>query len=127
MAKYSWGTHFSHGNICSIRRIAGLFSVLQLVGFVGYLRVLMLAASLLLAAGVSLTEFSCTAGFPVLWVNLVSAQQVQPLDRVSRKPAMADGCHTRKHLIYFYHDTARRNRLWPHHSGDAENGLQVHE
>ncbi len=111
--------------------IAGLFSVLQLVGFVSYLRVLMaiitlamgvinikdffwfgkgisltiaqekkpgilarmrqvilsadaifpmLAATVLLAAGVSLTEFSCTAGFPVLWVNLVSAQQVQSLE-----------------------------------------------
>jgi hypothetical protein len=26
--------------------------------------------------GVSLVEFSCTAGFPVLWTNLISAQQV---------------------------------------------------
>jgi len=32
-----------------------------------------------LAAGVSLVEFSCTAGFPVLWTNLVAAQNVTPL------------------------------------------------
>ncbi len=33
-------------------------------------------ATVVLAAGVSLVEFSCTAGFPVLWVNLLSAQNV---------------------------------------------------
>ncbi len=33
-------------------------------------------ATVVLAAGVSLVEFSCTAGFPVLWSNLVSAQNV---------------------------------------------------
>ncbi len=33
-------------------------------------------ATIVLAAGVSLVEFSCTAGFPVLWTNLVSAQNV---------------------------------------------------
>ncbi len=33
-------------------------------------------ATVVLAAGVSLVEFSCTAGFPVLWSNLVSAQGV---------------------------------------------------
>lgn len=36
----------------------------------------MMGATVVLAAGVSLVEFSCTAGFPVLWSNLVSAQQV---------------------------------------------------
>jgi hypothetical protein len=30
-----------------------------------------------LAAGVSLVEFSCTAGFPVLWSNMLSAQGVE--------------------------------------------------
>jgi hypothetical protein len=29
-----------------------------------------------MAAGVSLVEFSCTAGFPVLWTNLLNAQNV---------------------------------------------------
>jgi thiol-disulfide isomerase/thioredoxin len=32
-----------------------------------------------LAVGVSLVEFSCTAGFPVLWTNLIAAQNVTPL------------------------------------------------
>ncbi len=39
----------------------------------------MIAATIGLAAGVSLVEFSCTAGFPVIWTNLVAAQQVTPL------------------------------------------------
>ncbi len=33
-------------------------------------------ATVVLAAGVSLVEFSCTAGFPVLWTNLIHSQQV---------------------------------------------------
>lgn len=33
-------------------------------------------ATIVLAAGVSLVEFSCTAGFPVLWVNLLTAQKI---------------------------------------------------
>jgi glutaredoxin len=32
--------------------------------------------TVVLSAGVSLVEFSCTAGFPVLWTNLLSAQGV---------------------------------------------------
>jgi thiol-disulfide isomerase/thioredoxin len=32
--------------------------------------------TVVLAAGVSLVEFSCTAGFPVLWTNLLAAQNV---------------------------------------------------
>jgi thiol-disulfide isomerase/thioredoxin len=32
-----------------------------------------------LGAGVSLVEFSCTAGFPVVWTNLVAAQNVEPI------------------------------------------------
>ncbi|GIV64327.1 MAG: membrane protein [Bellilinea sp.] len=36
-------------------------------------------ATVALAAGVSLVEFSCTAGFPVLWSNLLAANQVEPL------------------------------------------------
>jgi len=36
----------------------------------------LIGGTIVLAAGVSLVEFSCTAGFPVLWTNLVSAQHV---------------------------------------------------
>ena len=35
----------------------------------------LVGATIVFAAGVSLVEFSCTAGFPVVWVNLLSAQQ----------------------------------------------------
>ena len=35
-----------------------------------------ISATVVLAAGVSLVEFSCTAGFPVLWTNMISAQNV---------------------------------------------------
>jgi thiol-disulfide isomerase/thioredoxin len=40
----------------------------------------MLLATIFLAGGVSLAEFSCTAGFPVLWVNLLTAQNVSTGD-----------------------------------------------
>ncbi len=36
-----------------------------------------ISATVVLAAGVSLVEFSCTAGFPVLWTNMVSSQGVE--------------------------------------------------
>jgi hypothetical protein len=36
-------------------------------------------ATIVLAAGVSLVEFSCTAGFPVLWTNLLVSQNVSGL------------------------------------------------
>ena len=39
-------------------------------------------ATVVMAAGVSLVEFSCTAGFPVLWTNLLSAQNVATLSFV---------------------------------------------
>jgi thiol-disulfide isomerase/thioredoxin len=35
----------------------------------------LVGATAVLAAGVSLVEFGCTAGFPVLWTNLLSAQE----------------------------------------------------
>ena len=35
-----------------------------------------ISATVVLAAGVSLVEFSCTAGFPVLWTNMISSQNV---------------------------------------------------
>jgi hypothetical protein len=37
------------------------------------------AATVALSAGVSLVEFGCTAGFPVLWTNLLIQQQATPL------------------------------------------------
>ena len=39
----------------------------------------LIPATVGLGLGVSLIEFSCTAGFPVLWTNLVAAQNVKPL------------------------------------------------
>lgn len=38
----------------------------------------LVGATVVLAAGVSLVEFACTAGFPVVWTNLLSAHQVTP-------------------------------------------------
>ncbi|HZU86347.1 MAG TPA: thioredoxin family protein [Anaerolineaceae bacterium] len=40
----------------------------------------LLGATIVLAAGVSLVEFSCTAGFPVIWANLMTAHHVSTLD-----------------------------------------------
>lgn len=37
---------------------------------------MLIGSTVVLAAGVSLVEFSCTAGFPVLWTNLLTAQNV---------------------------------------------------
>ncbi|MBA4376712.1 MAG: hypothetical protein C0401_11145 [Anaerolinea sp.] len=39
----------------------------------------LVGGTIVLAAGVSLVEFSCTAGFPVLWTNLLTAQNVSVL------------------------------------------------
>jgi len=39
----------------------------------------LVGATIVMAAGVSLVEFSCTAGFPVLWTNLLAAQNVTPV------------------------------------------------
>ncbi len=36
----------------------------------------LIGGTIVLSAGVSLVEFSCTAGFPVLWTNLLAAQNV---------------------------------------------------
>jgi thiol-disulfide isomerase/thioredoxin len=36
----------------------------------------LVGATVVLAAGVSLVEFSCTAGFPMVWVNLLNAQNI---------------------------------------------------
>jgi thiol-disulfide isomerase/thioredoxin len=39
----------------------------------------LIGATVVMSAGVSLIEFSCTAGFPVLWTNLLAAQKVEML------------------------------------------------
>lgn len=39
----------------------------------------LIGATIVMAAGVSLVEFSCTAGFPMLWTNLLVAQGVTAL------------------------------------------------
>ncbi len=39
----------------------------------------LVAGTVVLAAGVSLVEFSCTAGFPVLWTNLLNSQGIRGL------------------------------------------------
>jgi cytochrome c biogenesis protein CcdA/glutaredoxin len=38
----------------------------------------LITATVALGAGVSLVEFACTAGFPVIWTNLVASQDVAP-------------------------------------------------
>jgi glutaredoxin len=38
----------------------------------------LVTATVGLGVGVSLVEFSCTAGFPVLWTNIIAAQNVTP-------------------------------------------------
>ena len=40
----------------------------------------MIGATVILAAGVSLVEFSCTAAFPVIWSNILSAHGVSKLE-----------------------------------------------
>ena len=40
----------------------------------------MIGATIVLAAGVSLVEFSCTAAFPVIWSNILSAHGVTRLE-----------------------------------------------
>lgn len=57
----------------------GIFSQMRKVMDAGKSFWGLTAATIVLAAGVSLVEFSCTAGFPVLWTNLLSAQKVDTL------------------------------------------------
>lgn len=52
-----------------IRRMRGLLDASQSFGG-------LVGATIVLAAGVSLVEFSCTAGFPLLWTNLLSTREV---------------------------------------------------
>jgi thiol-disulfide isomerase/thioredoxin len=52
-----------------LRRARGLLDASQ--SFWG-----LASATVVLAGGVSLVEFSCTAGFPMIWTNLLSSQRV---------------------------------------------------
>jgi thiol-disulfide isomerase/thioredoxin len=52
-----------------LRRLRGLVDASQ--SFWG-----LAGATVVLAGGVSLVEFSCTAGFPMIWTNLLSSQHV---------------------------------------------------
>jgi glutaredoxin len=52
----------------SMRRVLNAESMPALIG-----------ATIVMAAGASLVEFSCTAGFPVLWTNLLANQGVTAL------------------------------------------------
>jgi thiol-disulfide isomerase/thioredoxin len=52
-----------------LRRVRGLVDASQ--SFWG-----LASATVVMAAGVSLVEFSCTAGFPMIWTNLLSSQHV---------------------------------------------------
>ncbi|NPV57397.1 MAG: thioredoxin family protein [Anaerolineae bacterium] len=54
----------------------GLFQRMRRVIDAGDSLWAMAGGTVVLAAGVSLVEFSCTAGFPVLWTNMLSAQSV---------------------------------------------------
>ncbi len=52
----------------------GLYAQMRRVLDAGHSWWGLVSATVVLAAGVSLVEFSCTAGFPVLWTNLLTAQ-----------------------------------------------------
>jgi hypothetical protein len=39
----------------------------------------LVGGTIVLSAGVSLVEFSCTAGFPVLWTNMLTSQNVNTI------------------------------------------------
>lgn len=55
---------------------AGIFKRMRAVMDASQSLVGLVTTTVVLAVGVSMVEFSCTAGFPVLWVNLLSAQAV---------------------------------------------------
>lgn len=55
---------------------SGIFSNIRKVMDASHSFWAMAGATVVMAAGVSLVEFSCTAGFPVLWTNLLVSQKV---------------------------------------------------
>lgn len=52
----------------------GLYRSMRRVVAVGDSMPALIGATIVMSAGASLVEFSCTAGFPVLWTNLLIAQ-----------------------------------------------------
>lgn len=54
----------------------GLYKRMRQVANAGDSLWALIGGTIILAAGVSLIEFSCTAGFPVLWTNLLTSQNV---------------------------------------------------
>jgi len=60
------------------RQKPGLYRNLRRVLAAGQSLPALVGATLVLAAGASLVEFSCTAGFPLLWTNLLATQGVTP-------------------------------------------------
>ncbi len=57
----------------------GLYKSMRRVLQAGDSMPALIGATVVMSAGASLVEFSCTAGFPVLWSNLVAAQGVTAL------------------------------------------------
>ncbi|MFM7171634.1 MAG: hypothetical protein ACKO4U_01165, partial [Caldilinea sp.] len=60
------------------RQKPGLYRKLRRVLAAGSSLPALVGATIVLSAGASLVEFSCTAGFPLLWTNLLATQGVTP-------------------------------------------------
>ena len=63
----------------SDERKPGLYRSMRRVLNAGESMPALIGATIVMAAGASLVEFSCTAGFPVLWTNLLVSQGVTAL------------------------------------------------
>lgn len=61
----------------------GLYRSMRRVLNAGESMPALIGATVVMSAGASLVEFSCTAGFPVLWTNLLAAQGVAALTFVA--------------------------------------------
>ncbi|MGD9618712.1 MAG: hypothetical protein AB7G47_01590 [Mycolicibacterium sp.] len=59
-------------------RKPGIYKRMRHVLAVADSRPTLIAATALLAAGVSFVELACTAGFPVLWTNIIASRDVGP-------------------------------------------------
>lgn len=57
----------------------GLYKSMRRVLNAGDSMPALIGAAIVMSAGASLVEFSCTAGFPMLWTNLLAAQDVTAL------------------------------------------------
>ncbi len=72
---YKEGLSFTISN----EKKPGLYKSMRRVLNAGDSLPALIGATVVMSAGASLVEFSCTAGFPVLWSNLVAAQGVTAL------------------------------------------------